>query len=105
MMKKINLSILFLYLWLFSSCIKVTLSDQEITAQVWKCGQPCGLSDVLVFDKTHQTTIRNDTIVRSGLPIAKIVKRDFNRFTEDTKIHVINLQQTLENDTCVYHTK
>ncbi|RZL34212.1 MAG: hypothetical protein EOO96_10570 [Pedobacter sp.] len=88
-----------------ASCTQVSLSDEEIMQKVWKCGKPCGLGDVLVFKKTNYTTIRNDTILRQDIPIAKIVKRNFNRFTEDTKIQVINIQNKANKDTCVYHAK
>ena len=87
------------------NCTQVTLSDKEIMEIVWKNGKPCGLGDVLMFRKTDYTTIKNDTILRQGIPIAKIVKRDFNRWTEDTKIHVINIENKANRDTCIYHAK
>lgn len=87
------------------SCTQTSISDKEIMQKVWKCGKPCGLGDLLIFEKTNYMIIRNDTILRLGNPLAKIVKRNFNRWTEDTKIHLINIQDKAYKDTCVYHAK
>ncbi len=83
------------------SC-QTNLSNEDITASVWKCGVPCGLSDVLIFGKNH--TIRNDTIFHHTAPYGKIVKR-ISDFDEDTKISVINLRDSNTKDTCIYHAK
>lgn len=83
------------------SC-QTNLSNEDITASVWKCGVPCGLSDILIFDKN--TTIRNDTIFYHTAPYGKIVKR-ISDFDEDTKISVINLRDLYAKDTCIYHAK
>lgn len=78
------------------------LSDEDIRVHVWKCGVPCGLNDVIIFDKN--TTIRNDTIFRYRAPYGKIVKRISN-FAQDTKISVINFESSKAQDTCIYHAK
>ncbi|MGV8993685.1 MAG: hypothetical protein ACOH1O_06235 [Flavobacterium sp.] len=83
------------------SC-QTNLSNEDITASVWKCGVPCGLSDILIFDKN--TTIRNDTIFHHTAPYGKIVRR-ISDFDEDAKISVINLRDSNTKDTCIYHAK
>ncbi len=92
-------------LWciLFGSCAH-SLSDKDITKHVWKAGTPCGLGDVIIFGKTQEASLKNDTIFHKGTPIALIVKKDYNMFT-DTKMSLINLQDTTITDTCVYHAK
>jgi len=70
--------------------------------RVWKCGQPCGLGDVMVFDLRN--AIKNDTIFYNNLPYAKIVQRTYN-WDEDVKIAVMNLINTNIKDTCIFHAK
>jgi hypothetical protein len=83
------------------SCQK-TLSDAQIKSYVWKCGTFCGLKDAIIFDEN--TILRNDTIFFKNKPYGKIVKRT-NNFEEDTKISVINLENSVIKDTCVFHAK
>ena len=83
------------------SCTK-TLSDEEIKSQVWKCGKPCGLGDVIVFHENVK--LIQDTIFLNEKPYAKIVKRSFD-LDEDTKIQMINLQGNSVKDTCIFHAK
>ncbi len=83
------------------SC-QTNLSNEDIKSHVWKCGVPCGLSDVLIFDEN--TIIRNDTIFHRNEPYGKIVKRTSN-FDEDTKISVVNFRNLITKDTCIYHAK
>lgn len=72
------------------------ISDEDITANVWKCGVPRGLNDVIIFD--GNTIIRNDTIFHNKTPYGKIVKRISN-FDEDIKISVINFGSSNAKDT------
>jgi len=97
-MKKL---VIFAILGLAASCQK-TLSDEEIKGYTWKCGTFCGLKDVIIFNEN--TILRNDTIFFKNEPYGKIVKRT-NNFDEDTKISVINLQNSVIKDTCVFHAK
>jgi hypothetical protein len=101
-MKKTIVFVSFLLLSQLSISCKKTLSDQEIKEYVWKCGEPCGLGDVLLFD--GRTILRNDTIFLEKIPYGKIVKRT-NDFDEDTKISIINLENPVIKDTCVFHAK
>jgi glyceraldehyde-3-phosphate dehydrogenase/erythrose-4-phosphate dehydrogenase len=91
----------FCLLQLVVSC-KKTLSDEEIKEHFWKCGETCGLADVLQFDQN--TILKNDTIFFKGVPYGKIVKRT-NSLTEDTKIAIINLKNPAIKDTCIFHAK
>lgn len=91
----------FLGLILIISCTK-TLSDEEIKSYVWKCGQPCGLGDAIVFNENVK--LIHDTLFLNEKPYAKIVKRSFD-WDEDTKIQVINLQNSSVKDTCIFHAK
>ncbi|MDA6069620.1 hypothetical protein NJT12_08310 [Flavobacterium sp. AC] len=88
-------------LFLILSCQK-TLSDNEIKEYVWKCGIPCGLGDIIVFNQN--TVLRNDTIFLKNIPYGKIVKRTCD-FDEGTKISVINLENSVIKDTCIFHAK
>jgi hypothetical protein len=97
-MKKI---VVFGSLLLILGCQR-TLSDKEIKKHAWKCGVPCGLGDIIVFNKN--TVLRNDTLFFKNKPYGKIVKRT-NNFDEDTKISVINLENPVIKDTCVFHAK
>lgn len=87
---------------LFAVSCQKTLSDKEIISHVWKCGTPCGLSDVIIFNEN--TILVADTIFYKNKPYGKIVKRT-NNFDEDTKISIINLENPVITDTCVFHAK
>ncbi|WP_193844646.1 hypothetical protein [Flavobacterium hungaricum] len=101
-MKKIIVFLSLVVMAQFCVSCKKTLSDEQITQHFWKCGQPCGLRDVIVFDQN--TILKSDTIFWNQKPYAKIVKRTYN-FDEDTKIAVINLENPAIRDTCIFHSK
>lgn len=101
-MKKIVVFVSFFLLSQLCLSCKKTLTDEQIKGYFWKCGEPCGLGDVIVFNEN--TLLRNDTIFLKEIPYAKIVKRT-NKFDEDTKISVINLENPVIKDTCIFHAK
>lgn len=101
-MKKIMILISFLLLSQLSISCKKAITDEEIKESFWKCGTPCGLGDIIIFNEN--TLLRNDTIFLKEIPYAKIVKRT-NNFDESTKISVINLENPAVKDTCVFHAK
>ncbi|MFD1603081.1 hypothetical protein ACFSJW_06725 [Flavobacterium artemisiae] len=101
-MKKITAILSLVLITQFCVSCEKTLSDEQIKQYMWKCGQPCGLGDLIVFNQN--VILKNDTIFLNQQPYAKIVDKT-NGFDEDTKIAVINLQNPVIKDTCIFHAK
>lgn len=95
-------SIIFLCLVFALQSCRQTLSDREIKEYAWKCGQNCGLGDVILF--SENVTLRNDTILIKGSPYGKIVSRT-SSIGRGAKISVINLVNPAVKDTCVFYGK
>ena len=101
-MKKIAAILSLVLVSQLSISCKETLSDEQIKQYLWKCGEPCGLGDIIIFNEN--AILKNDTIFLNQKPYAKIVDKT-NDFDEDTKIAVINLQNPAIKDTCIFHAK
>jgi hypothetical protein len=98
---RLGLMIFLCLIFTLQSCTQ-TLSDKEVKEYAWKCGQNCGLGDVILF--SENVTLRNDTILIKGSPYGKIVSRT-SSIGHGAKISVINLVNPAVKDTCVFYGK